>query len=633
MCGIAGFSGNFDRELLDRMNDVQAHRGPDDADVWYDAERRIGLAHRRLTIIDLSALGRQPMWDVDRRAVIAFNGEIYNYRELRAELEGRGVRFRSHSDTEVLLNLYLLDGQKMLSRLNGIFAFAIYEPARRTLFLARDQLGIKPLYYAEPPGGFVFASEMKSLMCAPGLDKTIDADAVRNYMTYLWCPAPRTMLRFVQKLQPGHAMVVTAGRIEKRWQYYELPTHSPDETMSEEEAISQVEHQVRTSVGRQMVADVPVGSFLSGGLDSSSIVSFAREATEHRLQCFTIGFRDDSLRDEGIEEDLPYAQKVAEHLGVDLHTVYVETPQLVDNLEKMIYHLDEPQADPAPLNVFFICEMARQNGMKVLLSGAGGDDIFSGYRRHYALQQEKFWAWMPRPARKLLRGATGMLPHSTTLGRRLAKGFRYAELDSDARIASYFEWMDPEVQRSLYGPYLDHAGSFDRPLLDTLGRLPDDMPALNRMLFLDTKHFLTDHNLNYTDKMAMATGVEVRVPLIDVDLVNLASRIPVGLKQRGNVGKWIFKKAMEAHLPADVIYRSKSGFAMPLRRWLRNELRPVVEDVLSDASLSRRGLFDPQGVRELVARDRAGKIDGAYTILSMICVELWCRLFIDRQTV
>ena len=428
-------------------------------------------------------------------------------------------------------------------------------------------------------------------------------------------------------------MIVEGGRIIGHKRYYDLPYDQPIVDISREDAVLRVREATRLAVERQMVADVPVGAFLSGGLDSSMVAALARDfVTNGKLQCFTIGFSDSASEAEGMVEDLPYAKKVAEHLGVDLHTIYVG-PEMTDHLEDMVYHLDEPQGDPAPLNVLFICKLAREHGIKVLLSGAGGDDIFSGYRRHLALSRERYWKWLPLPLKMCLRNLTNRLPLLVPSGRRIAKAFQYAHLEGDRRLVSYFNWIDPSVVNALAGPLLKEgirSADDSNPLVESLSRLPGDTPALNRMLYLETKHFLADHNLNYTDKMSMATGVEVRVPLLDPDLVALAASLPVRFKQNGTLGKWIFRKAAESYLPDIIIYRPKTGFGAPLRRWLRVELKSMVDDALSETSLARRGIFDPGKVRELVQKDRLGKIDAAYSIFSMICIEVWCRIFLDR---
>ncbi|CAG1003883.1 asparagine synthase (glutamine-hydrolysing) [Myxococcaceae bacterium] len=634
MCGIAGFSGHFPAGFLDRANRAIAHRGPDAEGVWSDMEAGVGLAHRRLSIIDLSPAGAQPMASDDGSVVIVFNGEIYNFRELRAELEAMGHRFRGHSDTEVLLHLYLADGERMLERLNGIFAFALWDSRKQSLFLARDGLGVKPLYYATTPVGIVFASEIKALLQAREVARTLDPIALRHYLTYLWCPAPRTLLREVKKLEPGHALWLREGRIERHWRFYTLPFQQPILPMPESEAVGQVRDAVRLAVSRQMVADVPVGAFLSGGLDSSAVVAFARELSEQRLQCFSIELDGEDARREGMAADLPYAQAVARHLDVDLHTIRVG-PEMADGLADMIYHLDEPQADPAPLNALFISRLAREHGIKVLLSGAGGDDIFTGYRRHRALDLERYWAWLPQAVRAGLATASRHLPARPAVLRRMGKAFQYAGLNGDARLASYFDWLAPEGVDGLLAPELRAASQGENPLVASLAGLPPDTPAINRMLYLECRHFLADHNLNYTDKMGMAAGVEVRVPLLDQDLVALAARLPVEYKQRGAEGKWIFKKAMEGILPDDVIYRPKTGFGAPLRAWLHGPLKESLGDLISTDSLRRRGWFDPDAVARLLEADRTGRVDASYPLFAVLCVELWARIFLDnvpRQT-
>ena len=634
MCGIAGFSGDFGANLLDRMNKSQGHRGPDDAGIWHDPRNGVGLAQTRLSIIDLSSAGHQPMIDAENHLVVTYNGEIYNYREIRRDLENDGYHFLSTSDTEVLLKLYARHGVKALSFLNGIFAFAIWDMRKKSLFVARDGLGVKPLYYTEGKNGFLFASELKSILQEPSVDRSIDHVALLCYLTYQWAPAPYTPLKFIKKLEPGHALIVKDGRIQKKWQYYDLPYDQPIESKPVEQSIEEVRTYVSNAVERQMVADVPVGAFLSGGLDSSAVVAFARKFSDQKLQCFTIGFKDDAFEREGNAADLPYAKRVADHLNVDLHTIYVGH-EMVEELEPMIYHLDEPQGDPAPINALFISRLAREHGIKVLLSGAGGDDIFTGYRRHYALMQERYWSWAPNWLRNLTAHASRHISKRSLLGRRVSKAMQYAGLNGGDRLVSYFYWADPNNVRSLFNQEVrKELGSFNpaEALKESLTNIPKDRHPLNRMLYLEGKHFLADHNLNYTDKMGMANGVEIRVPLLDSELVALAARLPVEYKQRGRTGKWIFKKAMEPYLPKEVIYRPKTGFGAPLRHWLEHELKQKVVDLLSVKSIQARGLFDPNAVQRLILLDRTGRIDGAYTIFALMCIEIWCRIFIDQGT-
>jgi asparagine synthase (glutamine-hydrolysing) len=633
MCGIAGHSGAFERELLARMNAAIAHRGPDGEGSFFSTDGTVGLTHRRLAIIDLSPTGAQPMSDAATGVTITYNGEIYNYRELRADLVARGNVFFGHSDTEVILRLYLQHGRAALPLLNGIFAFALWDPRDRSLLVARDGFGVKPLYYAQPRSGFVFASEIKALLECKQLDRTLDAHAAWLHLTYLWAPTPYTMLTSVRKLEPGTALLVRQGRIVERWRYYELPYPSPAFSGSADAAAAAVRDALDTSVQRQMIADVQVGAFLSGGLDSSAIVAYARKhLPDRRVQCFTIETTT-SKEEEGFVDDLPYARRVARHLDVDLHTIRVG-PEIVGQFERMVRHLDEPQADLAPLNALMICELARGHGIKVLLSGAGGDDVFTGYRRHYALMQERLWSWLPGPARRLFGAAARQLPASPPLLRRVRRALADAGLDGDERLVSYLAWLTQAESAALLAPALRaQVGGWSpaRPLLESLRAIGGEPDRLNRMLFLEAKHFLCDHNLNYTDKMGMAVGVEVRVPFLDPDLMRLAASLPAGFKQRGAEGKWILKKAMEPMLPRDVIYRPKTGFGVPLRRWLRNELSETVADLLSERSLAARGLFDAQAVTRLRKMDATGRVDAAYPLLALCAIELWCRIFIDNN--
>jgi asparagine synthase (glutamine-hydrolysing) len=630
VCGIAGFQGDFEPSLLERMNGAIAHRGPDDAGVFHEPRTRTGLAHRRLSIIDLSPRGHQPMWDVTGVAAIVFNGEIYNYRELRAELVEDGYRFRSHSDTEVLLNLYLRDGVKMLERLNGIYAFGIYDTRNGELFVARDGVGVKPLYYTETPRGTLFASELKALLQDPSVDRALDLQAVHDHLLFLWCPSPRTMLRRVKKLEPGFALRIRDGKVVEHFRFYDLPYDQPLVEWPVHDAVVQVRKYLSRAVERQLVADVPVGAFLSGGLDSSSVVALAQRRLVSPMQCFTIGFKSREARIEGMAADLPYAEEVARHLGVDLHTIWVG-PEMVDDLPRMLFHLDEPQADPAPINALYITRLAREHGIKVLLSGAGGDDIFTGYRRHHALMLEPLWSWLPDPLRAGLRRFSSAIEPRSELRRRISKALRYADLDGDERIESYFHWISPHLLEPVYGPAMraELAASQRDLVEEALAALPPSVPPLHRMLYLEGKFFLADHNLNYVDKVSMANGVEVRVPMLDPELVSLVARLPIAYKQRGGVGKWILRRAMEPYLPRQVLYRAKTGFGAPLRHWLRHQLRPLVTEILSERSLEARGLFDPAAVARLVVQNDERRVDAAYSIFAMICIELWCRMFVD----
>lgn len=633
MCGIVGYSGSLRSDALIYALKQISHRGPDDMGIFTAEDHGIGLGHARLSIVDLSPLGHQPMMSDDGKVVLVFNGEIYNYQELRIELELAGHQFRGQSDTEVLLRLYLAEGETLLSRLNGIFAFALWDSRSQALLVARDGLGVKPLYYVATGGQFAFASEIKALIQMKPLDRELDFEAINRYLTFMWCPGDGTPVKSVRKLGPGEAMWVCDGKIKRHFIWYQLPVFRRTTTkLTTEQYVTKTAQNLRQAVHRQMVADVPVGAFLSGGLDSSSIVAFAREQNPN-IKCFTIEATGGA--EAGSTDDLPYARRVADHLKVPLHVVRIDAGRMAEDLEGMVAQLDEPLSDPAPLNVLYISQLAREHGIKVLLSGAGGDDLFTGYRRHQALTLDDYWIWLPRPLRVGLEKITAAIDQRGTLGRRLSKLFNGASLDGDARLVNYFVWSRREDLAALYTEEFKAAlGESEActPMLDFLSELPPTLSKIDRVLSLEQRFFLADHNLIYTDKMSMAAGVEVRVPFLDLDLVEFSQEIPADLKQRGSIGKWVLKKAMEPYLPKEVIYRPKSGFGAPLRRWMRFELRELLGDLLSERSLRERGLFNPVAVHRLIAANDAGKLDASYTLLSLLCVELWCRRFIDQPS-
>jgi asparagine synthase (glutamine-hydrolysing) len=660
MCGIAGFSGDFSPDILTKMGLRIAHRGPDDAGelLLQHDNNQVGLVHRRLSIIDLSPIGKQPFSvhcsccqsSPDASLWLTYNGELYNYQNLRAELVAKGHQFKSQTDSEVLLHLYAEEGVAMLERLNGIFAFAIYD-GRKTglknamqtgdLFLARDGVGVKPLYYSETSAGFLFASELKALLAAKEVSNTIDFTAMHYYLAYLWCPGEQTALQSVKKFNAGEAMIVRNGHIKKRWFFYDLPYAGMTSQASLTDISTALDTHLTNAVQRQLVADVPVGAFLSGGLDSSAIVAMMRKIMPAGdINCYCIGFKE-NMSSEGFPDDVPYARKVAKHLKVNLQVMEVEA-DIIQHLQKMLYHLDEPQADPAPIHVYLIAEAARRDGIKVLLSGAGGDDIFSGYNRHRALQLEPLWENLPLLMRKgisqysrhIMNGKQKTAIMQKPLLRRMAKLFAHTDMPQDNRIASHFLWSTDQLRQGLYSAEMtDHLRGIDTlsPLVSSLERIPAENNALNRMLYLEGKHFLASHNLNYTDKMSMASGLEVRVPLLDPDLIQFATQIPAAMKQKGKIGKAIFKKTMEKYLPHDVIYRKKAGFGAPLRRWLHHELKDFVQDTLSETALKRRGIFDSQAVAKLIKLDKERRVDGAYTIFSILCIEMWSSMFVDDR--
>jgi asparagine synthase (glutamine-hydrolysing) len=642
MCGLVGFLGipfSLTPEII--IKGI-SHRGPDSSGVYFNRENRLMLAHSRLSILDLTDSGNQPMSSDNARFTLIFNGEIYNYNELKNALTAAGQYFKGNSDTEVLLKLLeLADGdeykiRRALRRLNGIFAFALWDNVKQKLLVARDNFGVKPLYYFANKSFYCFSSEIKVLV--PVLQKLgycsqLNYAALDRYLTFLWCPGDETLLSDIQKLGPGQAMFISkdSGCYSFDWRdNFEdtFPGYLSDQRL----IIDKTAGLLEDAVHRQMVSDVPLGAFLSGGLDSSAIVAFAVKKNPD-LRCFSI--LQSGGVDSGANDDLPYAKRVAKYLGVHLDVVDIDSYRIASDLEKMIFHLDEPLADPAPLNVLYISQIARQNGIKVLLSGAGGDDLFSGYRRHTALAMERYWSWLPLFGRKGLEKITSSFDQRNSLGRRLAKIFNGASLSSEQRLVNYFYWNRRENLVPLYSTDLHlriREGDAPLPMLNYLSGLPDYLNSLERLLALEQRFFLTDHNLLYTDKMSMAVGVEVRVPFLDNELVNFSKRIPSKWKQNGYEGKWILKKAMTPFLPKDVIYRSKTGFGAPIRKWIRHDLREMVGDYLSESTISGRGLFNPKAVHELIKHNDSGRVDGAYTIFALLCIEIWCRKFLDTPS-
>lgn len=630
MCGIAGIVHPKASEFYGACDASISHRGPDSHGFY--SQGNIALIHRRLAIQDLSVLGNQPMFSHDRRFVIIYNGEIYNHWELRKEL--KDVDFKSSSDTETLLYGYIQFGPDILNKLNGIFALAILEIETGELFIARDQFGVKPLYYTHLDTGFCFSSELKTFLSVPGLDRSISLEGLINYIHFLWSPGKETPLKKVRKLEAGHyiKMNINAPEHMDVVKYYEIPFNGKYSNKSEPELIAELEEKLVNAVKRQLLSDVPVGYFLSGGLDSSLIVAIAKKLSPgKRLKCFTIDTSIGKGR-EGFTEDLPYAQLVANALDVDLEVIKADIDILRD-FDNMIWHLDEPQADAAPLNVWNICKSAREQGYVVLLGGTGGDDLFSGYRRHQALYYDRIMDqvphWIIKPFSKGLNILSSISPRLRRVQKFLT---RFEKNNEDEQLAQYYGWLSPSVIKKLFNPkHRSVLNDYDPSsiLVNALKNIPNEKSRLNKMLYWDMKYFLTDHNLNYTDKMSMAHGVEVRVPYLDKELVEFSTTISPQLKMKGITTKYLLKKVAEKYLPYEVIYRPKTGFGAPVREWIGGDLYEKLLDDFSDEHCALNGdIFDASKVRELIQQNRDGKIDAAYPILALMAINSWYKQFI-----
>lgn len=634
MCGIAGFLGPWSETLLQSMGAMLAHRGPDGDGSFFDADTGVGLAHRRLSIIDLSDAAAQPMASPEGRYVISFNGEIYNYRELRRTLEAAGVTFHSESDTEVLLHLYMREGPACVDKLSGIFAFAVWDSMERRLFLARDHVGVKPLYYAAPAKGFLFASELKALTLCPDVARDIDEMAVADHLGFVWTAGEATMLRAVRKLRPGCTLTVDANGV-RHGRFYRAPVaggvdaaqnHGPDALRA----------LIDDVVRAQMVADVDVGALLSGGVDSSAIVAaMCRAAEPSRITTFCAAVTKPDSGTDNFGDDQAHARAVAHHLGVNLVEVPTEA-DLIEELPSMVWQLDEPTADFAAVQTQLLARAARANGIKVLLSGVGGDDLFTGYGRHRAAL---IYAMLDRvPGARAVAGALlGLFPPASIAGRRLQRMGALFAMDEDRMLteAMSFSAVADDRRRELLAPEIRKVvpvnglpAGFAQSLAATTGRHP-----VERFLDLEINGFLPDHNLNYTDRMAMAEGVEVRVPLADPRMVDFA--MGLALDQRIDLcrTKKILRDSQAGRVPQSVLTRPKQGFGVPVRAWLQGAARPLLEELTSTAVIGGRGLFDADAAAVLKRDFFAGRIDAAFTLFPMMAMELWCRALDAQKTV
>ena len=626
------------------MTAVQAHRGPDDAGLW---EQRfpdggyVGLGSRRLAIIDLSPGGHMPMCNEDRTVWITYNGEIYNFAELRRELRSKGHCFASDTDSEVIIHLYEEEGPDCVKRLNGMFAFAICDlrSGSPTLFLARDHFGVKPFYYIHQGRRFAFASEIKALLEVSEVEAQLDPQSLHQYLTFLWVPDPQTMFRGIYKLPAGHYAILRDGRLNTT-QYWDLSFPPADATYprDEKELAEEIRQRFRDSVEGQMVSDVPVGAFLSAGLDSSSIVAMMSGATRQPVRTYTITFPPKYRVGENTLDDPDVAARLARQLGCENHRIIVE-PDVADLLPRLVWHMDEPTADPAIIPAYLVCREARKQAT-VLLSGVGGDELFAGYRKYSAHYWAQTYQKLPSSVRRLLEPALARIPSlrgtAAKGGVRLAKKMlRSGSLPPAERFVMNCTYLDSEQKAAIYAPALRDEVNGSDPALrhrESFDRVTD-ADFLNQMLYLDTKIFMTSLNLNYNDKMSMASSVEVRVPFLDRELAEfVAWNVPPRLKLKGvfrPTTKYIFREAMRGILPGEVLRQPKAGFAAPVDYWLAHDLKEMVDDLLSESRLRERGLFRPNAVRRFVEEHRTGAQDWSMQIWQFLTLELWMQTFLD----
>src|SRR2546421_11526883 len=608
------------------------------------------LAPRQLSKMKTSSAGHQPMITADGRLVVILNGEIYNYRELRDQLATKGHRFRTQTDTEVLLAGWAEWGEECLSRLNGMFAFAIWDDKERALYLVRDRVGIKPLYYADMSdkrqfvehsgqdaralSATIFASEIKSILASGLIRPELDHEALHQFLTFLWAPDPNTLFRGIKTVPPGHFVKIRDGQLSLR-QWWDISFDQIDEERSEAWWQERVLETLDRVVRLEMVADVPLGSFLSGGIDSSSIVALMKQHSNgRRVGTYTIGIESSDLRYDIIPDDVEWARRVNQQLDTDYHEIMLR-PDVGELLPKLVYHMDEPAIDMA-IPTYLVSKSARES-MRVMLSGMGGDEIFAGYPRQMAMRIAGAFDPVPqllrRPVMKAVAAALpGGMPGKLTAPLRNAKKFaRSAALDFTDRYLGFGTYFTDEAKQKLYSNELsDTTNGLDAYAAHRsyFARARNAAP-LNQLLYVDLKTFLPCLNLMTTDKMSMAANLEVRVPFLNREMLELAARMPPELKLKGLKRKYILKKAAEKLLPPEIVWRRKAGFGAPIRAWLRGPLRPMVDDLLSEETVKRRALFRPAEVRRIIEMNLSGREDYNLQVFQLLNLELWHRRFVD----
>jgi asparagine synthase (glutamine-hydrolysing) len=635
MCGIYGVLDLEKRGIplaptLALMGGVIEHRGPDDSGQYEG--RGIGLGMRRLSIIDVAG-GHQPMTNEDDSVWLVMNGEIYNYRELRTNLEKKGHLFRSNSDTEVIVHLYEDEGVDFFKFLRGMFGLALWDSKRDRLVLGRDRIGEKPLYFRREAQRLLFASEMKSILNAKDVPRQLNLNALQEYLALGYIPAPLSILDGIEKLMPGHYLVSEKGMVSTH-EYWNVPCGHTEER-SEEEWIEQIREKLLETIKAQLVSDVPLGAFLSGGIDSSTIVSAMSRLTGRTVKTYSIGYGGD----QNYYNELPYAKLVAQQFATEHHEIVVR-PDVSELLPKLIWHLDEPIADSACLTTYLVSRLARES-VTVILSGVGGDELFGGYRRYLGENMRRWYGLLPGAMRRTaIPAILRRIPQDRTsawkdYARYAAAFVKTADADPVTRYMSYVTMFSPDVQADLLARNVGNGTDGTAASESALGRYFNDCPdsgALDRTIYVDLKTSLPDDLLALTDRMSMAASVECRAPLVDYQLVELASRIPSRLKVRGLSLKYLLKKAVAPWLPKEVTTRKKRGFGAPVGGWLRKDLQPLVHDLLSEEQVRQRGLFRWPAIQQLLKAHEEQRSDHTDHIFALIALEIWCRVYLDGKS-
>jgi asparagine synthase (glutamine-hydrolysing) len=625
MCGIAGFADvgsaaartlEGDRQRVKAMCDVMRHRGPDD-DGFY-VEPGVALGMRRLSIIDLST-GQQPIHNEDRTAWVVFNGEIYNYRELRDTLEAAGHQFYTASDTETIVHGYEEWGEGVFSKLRGMYAVALWDTRSRTLLVARDRAGIKPLYYAEAGGRLFFGSEAKCVLVNADIDRRLSPEALDHYLAYQYTPRDASIFRGIRKLRPGHLLRVRDGRVAVE-QYWQMPVDRGFKG-TEEDALGELRRILGEAVRSHMMADVPLGAFLSGGIDSSVVVALMAEVAERPVKTFSIGFEDAAF------DELPHARRVAAHLGTEHHE-FVVRPDALGILDRLVWHFDEPFADPSAIPTWYVSEMARRH-VTVVLSGDGGDELFGGYTRYQPHPRvQSFDRIAPGVGRAVAAAAWRALPH----GARGKNFLRHVSRDAQGRYIDSVTFFHADERRVLLSPDIQRAlGSWDtetyfRESFTRFGRLP----LKAQLMAFDFETYLPEDCLVKVDRMSMAHSIESRVPLLDHLVVEFAASLPVSMKMPGGRLKHLLKRLAFSLVPQEILDRPKQGFSVPIGSWFRGEMREAFGDILGSSLTRQRGYFDQLFVDRVLAEHLQGKRDHSWRLWQLLVFELWHRQYVDQ---
>lgn len=631
MCGIAGLvnpAGLSDAQRLavERMVTVLNHRGPDDSGTYFD--ETAGLGHTRLSIIDLSTAGKQPLCNEDESIWITFNGEIYNFPELRDRLIAKGHQFRTRTDTEVIVHLYEEEGEACVESLRGMFAFAIWDRKQKKCFIARDRLGIKPLYYSTAGGTLIFGSEIKALLEAPGLEREIDPQALADYLTYLWIPAPKSIFKDVRKLPAGHTATFDRNgfRIRRYWDIVDFEPFCQNEA----QLVEQFRQQLTEAVRIRLISDVDLGAFLSGGLDSSAVVATMASLVDRPVRTHSIGF------DEREFSEIPYSDRVAQQFQTEhhQHTVLADA---VDIIGRLAWFFDEPFADSSAVPTYYVSECARRH-VTVALSGDGGDENLAGYRKYkFNQRQRAVRGRFPTPVRRALFGTLARAyPKADWLPRMLRAKQTFQELAGSDLDAIYLSRavVHPAVSSSLLSDAMrDQLGDYDPiSVIDEHYRNCSAKSALNRELYTDIKTYLVDDILTKVDRASMAVALEVRVPLLDHKFVEFMARIPANCKLRGGVGKYLFKSAFRETLGTEIVDRPKQGFSVPLGEWLKGPLRSMVEDVVFAGDAHVSNWLDMQALRGMWSAHLRGTGRMESMIWGVLMLEHWARNFLPAKS-